>query len=103
MQIRGEAVWRQIRGSDALRQRIEQADAVRAQAAFGREKNGYYLERYDELMDRGLLPVARAVADAFEERSLLNVPAVWTGGKVVALLRDRIGYRTARPALRRRS
>ena len=72
VQIWGESVWRQIRGSDAMRHRIVRADAARAQAAFDREKNGYYLERYDELMDRGLLPAARAVADAFEERSLLN-------------------------------
>ena len=36
------------------------------------KKNGYYLERYDELMERELLAPARTVADAFEERSLLS-------------------------------
>ena len=72
VQIWGEAVWRRIRGSQAMRQCVVREDAVRAQAAFDREKNGYCLERYDELMERDLLPVARALADAFEERSLLT-------------------------------
>ena len=72
VQVWGEAVWQQIRGSGDMRQRIVRADAARAQASFDRSKNGYYLERYDELVDRGLLPVARTVADAFAQRSLLN-------------------------------
>ena len=72
VQLWGEAVWRQIRGSREMRQRIVRADVAGAQAPFDRGRNGYYLERYDELMERELLPVARAVADAFEERSLLN-------------------------------
>ena len=55
-----------------MRQRIVRADAACAQAIFDRRKNGYYLERFDELVDRGLLPVARTVADAFAERNLLN-------------------------------
>ena len=72
VQIWGEAVWRHIRGSEEMRQRIVRADAACAQAIFDRRKNGYYLERFDELVDRGLLPVARTVADAFAERNLLN-------------------------------
>ena len=76
VQIWGEVVWRQIRGSGEMRQRIAQSDVERARSAFDRGKNGYYLERYDELMDRALLPVARAVADAFEARSLLNDQAL---------------------------
>ena len=72
VQVWGEAVWQQIRGSEDTRQRIVRADAARAQASFDRSKNGYYLERYDELVDRELLPVARTVADAFAQRSLLN-------------------------------
>ena len=55
-----------------MRECILPQDAAHAQTAFHRGKNGYYLERYDELMERELLPVARTVADAFEERSLLS-------------------------------
>ena len=61
-----------MRGSGEMRRRVVRADTARAQARFDRSKNGYYLERYDELVDRGLLPVARSVADAFAQRSLLN-------------------------------
>ena len=48
-----------------MHQRIVRADTARAQASFDRNRNGYYLERYDE-------PVARTVADAFARRSLPN-------------------------------
>ena len=72
VQLWGEAVWREIRGGREMRRCIVRQDAAQAQTAFDRGKNGYYLERYDELMERELLPVARAVADAFEGRSLLN-------------------------------
>ena len=73
VQLWGEAAWRQAcMGWGEARRRITRAEVDAAQAAVERRKNGYYLERYDELMERGLLPVARAVADAFEGRSLLN-------------------------------
>ena len=72
VQLWGEAVWRQVRGGQEMRERIVRDDVARAQTAFDRKKNGYYLERYDELMERDLLPAARTVADAFEERSLLT-------------------------------
>ena len=72
VQLWGEAVWQQVRGSGEMRRRIVRADTARAQASFDRSKNGYYLERYDELVDRDLLPVARTVADAFAQRNHLN-------------------------------
>ena len=72
VQTWGEAVWQQVRGSGEMRRRVARADTARAQARFDRSKNGYYLERYDELVDRDLLPVARTVADAFAQRNLLN-------------------------------
>ncbi len=72
VQLWGESVWREIRGGREVRQRIVQEDVAHARTAFDRGKNGYYLERYDELMERELLLVARTVADAFEERSLLS-------------------------------
>ena len=72
VQLWGEAMWQQVRGSGEMRRRIVRADTARAQTSFDRSKNGYYLERYDELVDRDLLPVARTVADAFAQRNLLN-------------------------------
>ena len=72
VQLWGEAVWREMRGARKMRHRIEQADVANAQTAFDRGKNGYYLERYDELMERELLPVSRTVAVAFEGRSRLD-------------------------------
>ena len=73
VQLWGEAVWRQTRTTGpSARRRITRADAGAAQADVDRRKNGYCLERYDELMERDSLPVARAVADAFENRSLLD-------------------------------
>ena len=73
VQLWGEAAWRQAcMGWGEARRRITRAEVDAAQATVERRKNGYCLERYDELMERGLLPVARAVADAFEGRSLLN-------------------------------
>ena len=72
VQTWGEAVWQQVRGFREMRHRVARADTACAQASFDRSKNGYYLERYDELVDRDLLPVARTVANAFAQRSLLN-------------------------------
>ena len=51
---------------------ITRPEADTAQTAFDREKNDYYLDRYEELEKLQLLPVARAVADAFEARALLD-------------------------------
>ena len=73
VQLWGEAVWREVSPAAPARPpRITRADVGTAQAGVDRRKNGYYLERYDELMERGLLRVARAVADAFEDRDLLD-------------------------------
>ena len=73
VQLWGEAVWRQVcTTAPEAHRRITRAVVDAAQAAFDRRRNGYYLERYDELMERELLPVARVVADAFENRSLLD-------------------------------
>ena len=43
-----------------------------AEIDFDREKNNYYLDRYEELENLHLLPIARAVADAFEARPVLD-------------------------------
>lgn len=73
VQLWGEAVWREAHTrTRAGRRYAARTDVDAAQAGVDRRKNGYYLERYDELMERGLLRVARAVADAFEDRDLLD-------------------------------
>ena len=43
-----------------------------AQGAVDREKEDYYLDRYEELEALRLLPAARAVANAFDTRPLLD-------------------------------
>ena len=73
VQLWGEAVWRQVcPAAPEMPLRIARTDVGAAQAGVDRRKNGYYLERYDELMERDLLRAARAVAGAFEDRALLD-------------------------------
>ena len=76
VQLWGQAVWRQaadaeppgsVRGA-----RLTSTAVAAAQAAVDREKDDYYLDRYEELEMQRLLPVARAVADAFDTESLLD-------------------------------
>ena len=73
VQLWGEAVWREAhtRAPTGPR-RVTRADVDAAQAGVDRGKNSYYLERYDELMERGLLRAAAAVADVFADRALLD-------------------------------
>ena len=76
VQLWGQAVWR--RAADAAtpgtagRRRITPAAAAAVQAAVDREKDDYYLDRYEELETLRLLPVARAVAEAFDTKPLLD-------------------------------
>ena len=74
LQLWGEAVWRQAMGGerpDAGRRLTRSAvDACRP--GFVRERDDYYLDRYEELEKQRLLPAARAVADAFEARPRLD-------------------------------
>ena len=51
---------------------LTQAVTAAARIDFEREKNNYYLDRYEELEKLQLLPIARAVADAFEARAELD-------------------------------
>ena len=51
------------------------------------KKGRYYLQRYNELHDQGLLPAARAVAEAFEERERLD------GAQLEAAVRRGLGGR----------
>ena len=74
VQLWGDALWRQAveAAEPEARWRLTQATAHAVQAAFDREKNDYCLDRYEELEKRRLLPVARALADAFEAHPRLD-------------------------------
>ncbi|MXW34233.1 MAG: hypothetical protein F4Z60_00960 [Chloroflexi bacterium] len=56
----------------AEERRITLAAATAVQTAVNREKDDYYLDRYEELETLRLLPVARSVAEAFDTRPLLD-------------------------------
>ena len=76
VQLWGQAVWR--RAADAAppgtagQRRITLAAAAAVQAAVDREKDDYCLDRYEELETLHLLRVARAVAETFDTRPLLD-------------------------------
>ena len=74
VQVWGEALWRRAAGEAApvSGQRLTRAEAAAAQSDFDREKNNYYLDRYEELERLNLLPVARTVAEAFGAQPLLD-------------------------------
>ena len=76
IQLWGRAVWRRAAGGSAARPCVTRADVDAVRPAFDDVKNTYYLERYDELRRAGLLPAARAVAEAFAARPLLTDPQV---------------------------
>ena len=64
LQLWGKAVWGAGNERPGTR-RVGLADVQAGRAAFARRADAYYLDRYEELSDRGLLPVAWSVADAF--------------------------------------
>ena len=74
VQVWGQALWRQVAGTAAPKsgRRLTRAETAAAQTDFERGKNNYYLDRYEELENLRLLPVARAVADAFGAQPLLD-------------------------------
>ena len=76
VQLWGQAVWRQATAADSPgttgERRITPGAVAAAQPAVDREKNDYYLDRYEELETLRLLPVARTVAEAFDTRPLLD-------------------------------
>ena len=73
VQLWGEALWRRVvAGRSSGDGRITQTDVEAVRADFEEKKGRYYLQRYNELQEQDLLPVARAVAEAFEEREHLD-------------------------------
>ena len=104
VQLWGEAVWREAHAAAPEgSRRVTRADVDAARAGVDRRKNSYYLERYDELMERDLLRVAAAVADEFADRILLDdeglEAAIRRGLGETTGARERIAE--ARTALRR--
>ena len=88
VQLLGEALWRRVvAGGPPAGRRITRADVEAVRADFEQKKGRYYLQRYNELHDQGLLPAARAVADAFENRERLD------GAQLVAAVRRGLGGR----------
>ena len=84
LQLWGSLVWRRAVAAGAGR-RITLAEVQAAQPEFDERRGIYYLQRFNELADRDLLPAARAVADAFTER-----PA-WLEPDLRDLVRRRTG------------
>ena len=72
LQLWGAAVWQRVAPRRGADRRVGRDDLEAAQAAFDETRRLYYRQRYDELKDRGLLPVAREVAAAFAEHPRLT-------------------------------
>ena len=65
VQLWGEAVWEQIQEADDGARTVTEAVVDAVAEGFETRRDHYYLDRYDELRKRRLLPVAREVAAAF--------------------------------------
>ena len=65
VQLWGEAVWEQIQEADDGARTVTEAVVDAVTEEFETRRDHYYLDRYDELRKRRLLPVAREVAAAF--------------------------------------
>ena len=70
VQLWGEAVWSRAAAGSA--ERVTSEDARACQAAFDEQRNAFCRDRCDELEKLRLLRPARAVAEAFESRSVLT-------------------------------
>ena len=103
VQLWGDALWRQATeaAEPETRRRLTRAAADAVQSDFDREKNDYYLDRYEELEKLNLLPVARTVAEAFGAQPLLDDSQLETAihrGRGTS--DDADGMRSAKDALR---
>lgn len=74
VQVWGQALWRRAAapGAPETGRRVTREVAAAARPDFDREKDNYCLDRYEELEKFRLLPVARAVADAFGTQPLVD-------------------------------
>lgn len=73
IQLLGQAVWERLEGADG-RRAVTPAALEAAAPDFDEAKGEYYLHRLDELRAKRLLPVGRAVAEAFRTRPTLSDP-----------------------------
>ena len=65
VQLWGGAVWETANARSGAARAVGPADVEAAASVLARRTGLYYLDRYEELTDRGLLAPAWAVADAF--------------------------------------
>ncbi len=103
VQLWGDALWRQATeaAEPEARRRLTRSAADAVQSAFDREKNDYYLDRYEELEKLDLLPVARTVAEAFGAQPMLDDSQLETAiHKGPGTSDDADGMRSAKDALR---
>ena len=80
-------LWRRVVAGGPSAGRITRTDVDAVRPDFEQKKGRYYLQRYNELHDQGLLPAARAVAEAFEKRERLD------GAQLEAAVRRGLGER----------
>ena len=80
LQLWGRLLWEEV--APEQRTSITMAEVEAATPKFEERRGDYYADRYEELADRDLLPVARAIADAFVGVSSLPYP------EVEAVIRD---------------
>ena len=85
VQLLGEALWRRVVAGGSVGGRITRTDVEAVRVDFDQKKGRYYLQRYNELQDQGLLSAARAVAEAFENRDRLD------GAQLEAAVRRGLG------------
>ena len=71
LQLWGDAVWQQVSERDDGHG-VTEGVVEAAEKDFEFRKDSYYRQRYNELRKVGLLTVARAVAEAFVEETLLD-------------------------------
>lgn len=74
LQVWGSAVWEEIHEAMDGDRRLNAAVVDAATGAFEADRHTYYLDRYEELRVRSLLPAARAVAAAFATAETITDP-----------------------------
>ena len=84
LQLWGRLLWERVAPQQRTAIAIDDVEAVTP--AFEERRGDYYADRYEELADRDLLPVARAIADAFVGVSSLPFP------EVEAVIRDALDH-----------
>lgn len=103
VQVWGSAVWEEVHETMDEARRLSAVVVNGAKKVFETDRHLYYLERYEELQARSLLPAAWEVASAFADRETLTDPQLHqaldragdTGGSTRAEVEEtlrRLGY-----------